>query len=53
MDRLDLRAHKQAEKTLNAPPGFKQMKRGKLPRPFNRVGGASLFTSGLIHVGDD
>jgi hypothetical protein len=53
MDRIDLRSHKQAEKVLNSLPSFKPLKRGKLPRPFNRVGGSSLHSTGLVHVGDD
>lgn len=50
MKRRDLAGHKAAEKRLEKVPTFKQMKRGKLPRPFNRMGGPRLFSTELMPV---
>jgi hypothetical protein len=53
MDRVDLRAHKDAAKVLPSVPAFKNLKRGKLPRPLNRAGGPMLYSTGLVSVGSD
>jgi hypothetical protein len=45
--------HKQAAKALGSPPIFKPVKRGKLPRPFNRMGGPRLNATGLLPLGGD
>lgn len=53
MEAIQLVAHKNAEKTLAKPPVFKPVKRGKLPRPFHRMGGPRLTTTGLHRVAAD
>jgi hypothetical protein len=47
---LDLRDHKRVEKRLRTVPNFAQMKRGKLPKPFDRMGGRRLTTSSVVEV---
>lgn len=46
----DLAGHKTALKRLPHMPSFKQLKRGKLPRPFHKIGGPRYFATGLIPV---
>ena len=46
----DLANHKAAAKRLKETPAFKPLKRGKLPKPFHRLGGARLFATDLIEV---
>ena len=48
----DLREHKKALKLLDSSPEFKQMKRGKFPKPFKTMGSPRLFTTGLLNVSD-
>jgi hypothetical protein len=38
---------------LGAPPSFKQLKKNKLPRPFARMGGSRIQSSGLVKVSDE
>jgi hypothetical protein len=52
MLRRDLAKHKVASKRLEEVPTFRQMKRGKLPKPFNRMGGPRLFATDLVAVSD-
>lgn len=52
MKRRDLAGHKIASKRLQDVPSFKQMKRGKLPKPFSKMGGARYFATDLISVSD-
>jgi hypothetical protein len=49
----ELAAHKAVRKTLTAIPEFGPMKKGKLPKPFNKIGGSRLQCSKLIPVSDD
>lgn len=46
----DLLAHKLAPKSLQEIPVFKGLKRGKLPRPFHKMGGDRVESTGLIDV---
>jgi hypothetical protein len=50
--RRDLAGHKAASKRLLVMPSFRPLKRGKLPKPFHRIGGARYSSSGLIGVSD-
>jgi hypothetical protein len=52
MKRRTLAMHKQAAKVLRAAPAFSTIKRGKLPKPLDRVGGPSVQMTNLIEVGD-
>ena len=49
----DLRAHKLLPKQLRSSPEFKLQKRGKLPKPFNRLGGSRIYTTGMLDVSDN
>lgn len=53
MKKEDLSQHKAAPKHLGSIPQFKPLKRGKLPKPFNRVGGGRIHATPLIDVSDD
>ena len=44
--------HKLAAKQLQKLPVFKPLKRGKLPRPFARVGGPRVHCTGMLDVSD-
>lgn len=46
-----LKQHKHAAKRLVAPPVFKAWRRGRLPKPLDKMGGARLFASDLTAVG--
>lgn len=48
----DLLDHKRAPKWLAELPEFKPQKRNKLPRPFHRIGGSRIESTGLIDVSD-
>ena len=50
MKRRDLAGHKISPKRLQDVPSFKQMKRGRLPKPFNKMGGPRYFATELISV---
>lgn len=52
MKRRDLADHKTAPKRLRNMPTFRQMKRGKLPKPFHRMGGARYSATDLIPVSE-
>jgi len=49
----ELLAHKGAPKNLSSTPTFSQLKRGRLEKPFDRVGGSSIFSTGLIEVSSE
>lgn len=50
----ELQRHKKADKKLVAPPVFHSMKQSsKLPKPFERMKGRRLHTSGEIKVGEN
>lgn len=50
MEPRELRSHKLADKSLPRPAAFRPVQRGKLPRPFHRMGGLRLLSSGMIDV---
>jgi hypothetical protein len=52
MTPTDLRSHKNASKVLAVRPAFKGLKRGKLPKPFHKMGGARLYTTDLLWLSD-
>lgn len=47
----DLRAHKQAAKTLAKIPSFKEIKRGALPPPLNRIKSKRIQATEMLDVG--
>ena len=53
MEARQLRVHKDASKVLARPPVFKPVKRGKLPRPFHRMGGTRLTSTGMVKLALD
>lgn len=52
MEPKELAAHKAAPKFLTSTPAFKPLKRGKLPKPLNKIGGARVHSTELIQVSD-
>ena len=48
----DLRDHKKTLKTLSVIPVFKPVKRKKLEKPFDRMGGPRVHSTGLLNVSD-
>jgi hypothetical protein len=46
----DLKAHKLAIKQLPAIPNFSPQKRNKLPKPFRKLGGPRIESTGLLNV---
>lgn len=46
----DLRGHRKAAKRFVEPPTFKPLKRGKLPRPFRKIGGPRFQATNLHDV---
>lgn len=52
MTKLELKAHKDEIKKLPVKPIFKQLKRKKLPKPFDKVGGANIFSTDLMPVSE-
>ncbi|MYM34894.1 hypothetical protein GTP38_11140 [Duganella sp. FT94W] len=46
----ELKSQKLQEKRLAQIPAFKPMKKGKLPKPFNKMGGPRLSCTGLVNV---
>lgn len=50
MKRRTLIIHKEARKVLGVAPVFSSMKRGKLPKPLDRVGGPQVQMTSLISV---
>lgn len=48
----DLKSHKTAVKQLKEVPVFKPQKRNKLPRPFNKMGGPKIHSTGMLDVSD-
>ncbi|MBV2181785.1 MAG: hypothetical protein KUL86_11210 [Castellaniella sp.] len=52
MTPAELRSHKNATKTLAVRPTFKALKRGKLPKPFHRMGGSRLYSTEPIKLSD-
>lgn len=49
----DLKSHKIAAKQMKDAPVFKRQKRNKLPRPFNKLGGARIQSTGMMDVSDN
>lgn len=52
MDPRDLLQHKLAFKTLAGQPEFKNIKRGKLPRPLHKLGGPRVHCTPVITLSD-
>jgi hypothetical protein len=52
MSPKELASHKAAPKRLSSLPDFKIMKRGKLPKPLHKMGGARIQATELISVSD-
>ena len=50
MNPRDLHEHKRSPKWLQQVPDFKPLKRGTLPKPFARVGGSRVSSTGLIDI---
>lgn len=48
----ELTQHKNAAKQLRGMPVFKPLKRGKLPKPFHKMGAARLMSTDLLSVSD-
>ncbi len=48
----ELATHKAASKRLAVLPDFKVMKRGKLPKPLHKMGGARIQATDLLNVSD-
>lgn len=46
----ELQAHKLAPKVLRVLPEFKPLKKGKLPKPFSRMGGGRISATGVLSV---
>ena len=46
-----LKQHQRAAKRLVAAPVFKAWRRGRLPKPLDKMGGARMFASDLIALG--
>lgn len=53
MEPRELAAHKAARKVLATMPDFSPLKKGKLPKPFNKTGGSRFQSSGLLGLSDD
>lgn len=53
MNPRDLRAHKKAPKRLESTPVFKSQARKKLPKPFHKLGGPRIESTGMIDVSAD
>lgn len=49
----ELRRQKSAEKRLSKFPDFKTHKRNKFPRPFHKLGGTRVHSTGFLEVSDD
>lgn len=49
----DLKAHKDATKSLREIPVFKRQLRNKLPKPFKGLGGPRVEATGMLDVSDD
>lgn len=49
----DLHAHKKAPKQLKAVPVFKPQARNKLPKPFKKLGGSRIESTGMMDVSAD
>ena len=47
-----LKLHKRADKRLSDWPAFKQLRRGRLPKPLDKMGGARLFATDLMPVSE-
>jgi len=53
MIKRDLRAHKATPKRLTDVPTFKPQARNKLPKPFKKLGGERIRSTGMLEVSDD
>ena len=53
MEPRELAAHKAAPKVLTVTPSFTPLKKGKLPKPFNKTGGARFQSTGMLKLSDD
>ncbi len=52
MSPRELARHKNSQKQLLGVPDFKRLTRGKLPKPFHKMGSPRLFATNLIKVSD-
>jgi hypothetical protein len=50
-DRLLIK-HKNAEKRLESSPSFRPARRGRLPKPLDKIGGGRVFASDLLPAGN-
>jgi hypothetical protein len=50
MNPKELAQHKAVSKELQCAPTFKPMKRGKLPKPLHKMGGARLMATDLLPI---
>lgn len=50
MDQRLLKKHKQANKRLTHTPVFKAFRRGRLPKPLDKMGGSRLFATDVLAV---
>jgi hypothetical protein len=48
----ELQKHKLLPKKLKHAPEFRPQKRNKLPKPFNKLGGQRIHTTGIMGVSD-
>jgi hypothetical protein len=53
MSPRDLALHKAAPKQLVGMPDFKRLTRGKLPKPFHKMGSPRLLATNLIAVSSE
>lgn len=53
MNPRDLKGHKLAQKQLESIPEFKLQKRNRLPKPFTKLGGPRIHSTGMIDVSMD
>lgn len=53
MEPRELKNHKTAAKWLSTPPVFKALKKGRLPKPFHKMGGPRFWTTDLVDVADE
>ena len=48
----ELASHKAAPKRLVSLPAFKQMKRGKLPKPLHKMGSPRIQSTDILNISD-
>lgn len=52
MEQKLLKKHKLASKRLLHVPAYKPLRRGRLPRPLEKMGGGRMFATDLLSVGE-